>query len=578
MEWTHYGDGPGRTELDQLVGSGPRHLTVAIKGHVPAQVVHRELRSGNYDVFINLSLSEGAPVSLMEAQCVGMPVVATAVGGTPEVAPARFNELVSPDDAVSTLAQAIRRAYARPAEEGAARRDHWARNYHADDVYPAWAQELLGVVRLPTDELVHRSPEVGRHPRTWILIRLPGRKMRIACGFRAAIRAGARSPIGEPLRIGRGDVEVHRPWSGSRARREMPGCSSAHCSRRQRERTSVGDTAPVATRAVGRRALNEPTAKPHDATPSRPLRVAMVLYGDITFDGRVQREANSLVGAGHSVTVFCSEGSHPAAPMLDPRVDLVVVRTGRRPESPDASSLAATRNGIRRNAARLAFLAAYARSLRTWAHAISRTSTAFDVWHAHDFTGLVAAGRARPADAALVYDMHDLFLESGAGARLPAPLRWLLSWYERRLVRNAVLLVTVNQSLAAYALDHQRPRSVAVVHNCVPAWPMPDPRPNMIRDALGLAPAEPVVLYHGLLGGDRGLDTLIQAMLEPGLERAHLVLMGFGPDRDRLRDLARESRFREPSSCHRCRLARGSPALGGVRRRRRDAEPAAHAE
>ena len=53
-----------------------------------------------------------------------------------------FNELVSAEDGISTLAQATLRAYARPAEEGAARRDHWARNYRADDVYPAWAQEL----------------------------------------------------------------------------------------------------------------------------------------------------------------------------------------------------------------------------------------------------------------------------------------------------------------------------------------------------------------------------------------------------------------------------------------------------
>jgi glycosyltransferase involved in cell wall biosynthesis len=143
VEWTHFGDGPGRAELDQLVGDGPPGLTVAIKGHVPAEVVHAELRSGNHDVFLNLSLSEGAPVSLMEAQCVGMPVVATAVGGSAEVAPARFNELVSTDDPASSVAQAILRAYARPAEDAAARRDHWARNYRSDDVYPTWARELL---------------------------------------------------------------------------------------------------------------------------------------------------------------------------------------------------------------------------------------------------------------------------------------------------------------------------------------------------------------------------------------------------------------------------------------------------
>jgi hypothetical protein len=48
------------------------------------------------------------------------------------------------------------------------------------------------------------------------------------------------------------------------------------------------------------------------------LRVAMVLHGDITFDSRVQREANPLVGAGHSVTLFCLAGSHETARMLDP--------------------------------------------------------------------------------------------------------------------------------------------------------------------------------------------------------------------------------------------------------------------
>jgi glycosyltransferase involved in cell wall biosynthesis len=109
---------------------------------VPTEVVHRELRSGNHDVFINRSLSEGSPVSLMEAQCVGMPVVATAVGGSPEVAPPELNELVSAAAGTTTVAQAILRAYVRPDAEGAARRDHWARNYRADTVYPAWAQEL----------------------------------------------------------------------------------------------------------------------------------------------------------------------------------------------------------------------------------------------------------------------------------------------------------------------------------------------------------------------------------------------------------------------------------------------------
>ena len=89
------------------------------------------------------------------------------------------------------------------------------------------------------------------------------------------------------------------------------------------------------------------------------------------------------------------------------------------------------------------------------------------MFHGHDFTGLVAASVARRPGARLVYDMHDLFLDTGAGTRLPASRRMLL-WYERRLVRRSDLFVTVNNGLAGYARDAPPPRSIAVVHNCVP--------------------------------------------------------------------------------------------------------------
>ncbi len=280
-----------------------------------------------------------------------------------------------------------------------------------------------------------------------------------------------------------------------------------------------------------------------DVMTNHGLRVGMILYGDITFDSRVQREANSLVRAGHSVTIYCLEGSHATAQMLDPSVQLQRVMIGGRPGLPHAPSPFLTRGGLGRHAARLVWLAAYVRNITTWGHAIAGTSRAFDVWHAHDFTGLVAASIAKAASSALVYDVHDLHLETDTGARLPSTLRRMLRWYERRLLRDVDLVVTVNHGLAAYLRRHFRPRSMVVVHNCAPAWAASDPPPTLIRDALGISPADPVILYHGLLDADRGLETLCEAMSEPGLERAHLVLLGFGPYRERLWELAGEPRF-----------------------------------
>ena len=276
---------------------------------------------------------------------------------------------------------------------------------------------------------------------------------------------------------------------------------------------------------------------------SGALRVAMALYGDITFDSRVQREANSLARAGHSVTIFCREGSHAMAPMLDPEVRLELITVGGRPGAPNAPNPFLAHGGLRRHIARLAFLVSYARNLRTWARAVARTAMPFDVWHGHDFTGLVAGSMARTAGSALIYDSHDLFLESGSGSRLPGPIRRLLGWYESRLVRDAALVITVNQGLAAYHRKRHGREPIVVVHNCVPAWTGPEPPPSLIRDALAIPPDEPVILYHGLLDADRGLETSYEAIVEPGLERAHLVLLGFGQGRDRLRHLAAQPRF-----------------------------------
>jgi glycosyltransferase involved in cell wall biosynthesis len=52
-----------------------------------------------------------------------------------------------------------------------------------------------------------------------------------------------------------------------------------------------------------------------------------------------------------------------------------------------------------------------------------------------------------------------------------------------------------------------------------------------------------VVLYHGVLSRYRGLERLLEAMLEPALAHASLALLGYGPLRDELARAAAEPRF-----------------------------------
>ncbi len=146
VRWTHLGDGPLRGRVELALAKSPANLQVQLRGQVGSATVRSELLAGGHDVFVNLSLSEGAPVSLMEAQCCGIPVVATAVGGTPEVVPGALNELVGAGATLDDLAKAVLRAVARPIDQAQRRRHHWAANYDADTNYGAWAGELARLV------------------------------------------------------------------------------------------------------------------------------------------------------------------------------------------------------------------------------------------------------------------------------------------------------------------------------------------------------------------------------------------------------------------------------------------------
>lgn len=99
------GDGPFAERLEQLATELGIDTAVTFRGQLPPDEVARHLSRA--DVFCLPSFSEGLPVSIMEAMAVGVPVVATAIAGIPELAVHRETAVTVPPGSVPELARAI---------------------------------------------------------------------------------------------------------------------------------------------------------------------------------------------------------------------------------------------------------------------------------------------------------------------------------------------------------------------------------------------------------------------------------------------------------------------------------------
>ncbi len=271
------------------------------------------------------------------------------------------------------------------------------------------------------------------------------------------------------------------------------------------------------------------------------MRIAMALYADVSHDSRVLREAATLAGAGHEVTIVCIAGKAPdGAPFR-----VIAGHPDRGGVLPDGSSPFLRDDGAGRATRlvrRLRWLQGYVSSIRAWGRWAVAAAGPVDAWHAHDLTGLAAVAPLVKRPTHLVYDSHEIFLETGTAARLPKTGRRLLQRLERRWVGRADALVTVNEAYAEVLARRTKPRRIVIVRNCPPRRDAAT-ADDRIRVAAGIPPDAPVALYHGAFARHRGIEPSAMAMLEPGMERHHLAILGFGSIQAELEALAAEPRF-----------------------------------
>jgi glycosyltransferase involved in cell wall biosynthesis len=159
-----------------------------------------------------------------------------------------------------------------------------------------------------------------------------------------------------------------------------------------------------------------------------------------------------------------------------------------------------------------------------------------DVWHGMWAASLPVLREVHECyGGRTVYDARDVYLRARGYASMPRWQRAILSRIEGRWAGQCDAVIQVSEQYAAMMERDLGIRDVAVVRNCPDRWDPPTPRPDRLRELLGIPSTTRVVLYQGLLMSDRGIEQAMDAILEvPG---AVLVLMGFGNQNGSQQDL-----------------------------------------
>jgi glycosyltransferase involved in cell wall biosynthesis len=147
--WNHFGDGDLKNELHDLAVeklNDKGTIEFRFMGQVPNPELMEFYNSNDVNLFINTSSSEGIPVSIMEAQSFGIPVIATDTGGTKEIVrentgtllPCQFN----PEDLTSLIEYYVALSNDRRTELKRTIYENWNRYFNASNNYEEFIRKV----------------------------------------------------------------------------------------------------------------------------------------------------------------------------------------------------------------------------------------------------------------------------------------------------------------------------------------------------------------------------------------------------------------------------------------------------
>jgi colanic acid/amylovoran biosynthesis glycosyltransferase len=144
IKWTHIGAGSGFNDLKRLVNiNSLSNMNVDLKGFTDNKIIREILAKEKFNIFINLSTTEGIPVSIMEAISAATPILATDVGGNNEIVTSETGLLISIDFTQNDFNQAVNKIIALGESLRLSSRLFSLANFNAEINFSAFYDNLI---------------------------------------------------------------------------------------------------------------------------------------------------------------------------------------------------------------------------------------------------------------------------------------------------------------------------------------------------------------------------------------------------------------------------------------------------
>ncbi len=149
--WTHIGDSPERQNVEKKLSAKPDNLKINLRGQLDNSAVLAFYRDNPVDVFLHVSSMEGGvPVVLQEAASVGIPLVATDVGGVREIVSEANGLLIASNPSVAEIVSGLKTVTVEADSQERMQlrlesRKVWENFFSAENNHVAFAKYLRGL-------------------------------------------------------------------------------------------------------------------------------------------------------------------------------------------------------------------------------------------------------------------------------------------------------------------------------------------------------------------------------------------------------------------------------------------------